>query len=171
MSRTIVFRNRQRARKLNSRALRKIIEPFLASMHGLREYELGIHLIGCEEMQRLNETYLGHQGSTDVITFDYNDPAGAHRLSGEIFICIPEAINQSRRFHVTWQSEVVRYIVHGVLHLSGFDDRAPKDRKRMKRQEDRMMRELDRRFDLDGIGEESPDQKRNRKPRDLRVSS
>ena len=43
-------------------------------------------------------------------------------LHGEIFICVDEAIRQARRFGTIWQSEIVRYLIHGVLHLLGFDD-------------------------------------------------
>jgi len=66
---------------------------------------------------------LRHAGATDVIAFDYS--IRASHLRGEIFICVDEALVQARRFRTTWQSESVRYVVHGVLHLLGFDDRRP----------------------------------------------
>jgi len=69
-------------------------------------------------------------------------------LHGEIFICIGDALAQARRFRTTWQSELVRYLVHGVLHLRGYDDRQPNRRRAMKREEDRLVRELARLFPL-----------------------
>ena len=55
---------------------------------------------------------------------------GAHgvtraTLHGEIFICVDEAVLQARKFRTSWQSEIVRYLVHGVLHLLGHDDSRP----------------------------------------------
>jgi probable rRNA maturation factor len=60
-------------------------------------------------------------------------------------------VAQARRFHVHWQSELVRYIVHGLLHLQGFEDLDPAARRRMKRQEDRLLKHLAGRFDFDDL--------------------
>ena len=48
-----------------------------------------------------------------------------HALHGELFICVDEAVAQAKEFKTSWQSEVVRYVVHGVLHLLGHDDLQP----------------------------------------------
>ena len=69
-------------------------------------------------------------------------------LHGEIFVCLDQAIAQARRFRTSWQSELVRYIVHGVLHLQGQQDLHAAARRRMKREENRLLRQLGRRFDL-----------------------
>jgi rRNA maturation RNase YbeY len=69
-------------------------------------------------------------------------------LHGEIFICLHAAVDQARRFRTTWQSEVVRYLVHGVLHLRGHEDLDAASRRRMKREEDRLLQELAGRFRL-----------------------
>ena len=72
-------------------------------------------------MTRLNETFLHHSGSTDVITFDYASRPNTPILQGEIFVCVDEAVEQARRFCCAWQEEIIRYVIHGVLHLTGFD--------------------------------------------------
>jgi probable rRNA maturation factor len=81
-----------------------------------------------------------------------NAPACAAQASaalhGEIVICVDEALAQARRFRTPWQSELARYLVHGILHLRGFDDRRPAQRRKMKRAEDRFLRQLACRFDL-----------------------
>ncbi len=61
---------------------------------------------------------------------------------GELFVCVDEAMTQAKRFRCTWQAEIVRYIVHGVLHLLGHDDLKPEPRRRMKREENRLVRRL-----------------------------
>lgn len=161
----VVIANRQRTRKIHLPLLKKIAGDLLAEL-AIKKAELGINLVAAPEMTALNETFLNHEGCTDVITFNYADDGGAGSplpvigahgatrptMRGEIFICVDEAILQARKFKTAWQSEVVRYLVHGVLHLLGYDDLRPAARRRMKRVENRLVRELSRRFDLRRLG-------------------
>jgi probable rRNA maturation factor len=73
-------------------------------------------------------------------------------LHGEIFVCLGEALSQSHRFHTTWQGELVRYVVHGMLHLLGYDDLGKSVRRRMKAAEDALVRRLARQFDFRRLG-------------------
>jgi probable rRNA maturation factor len=148
----IAIANRQRVRKINLRLLKKITRELLAELE-LDKAGIGICLVTAPEMTRLNETFLKHKGSTDVITFDHSDPSSqtpdpGPNIHGEIFICVDEAVLQARMFGTSWQSEVVRYLVHGVLHLLGFDDSRAGHRRKMKREENRRLREITRRFPL-----------------------
>jgi probable rRNA maturation factor len=61
---------------------------------------------------------------------------------------VDEAVLQARKFGTHWQSEIVRYVVHGVLHLTGHDDRLSAARRKMKREENRLLTGLSRRFSL-----------------------
>jgi rRNA maturation RNase YbeY len=142
------FFNRQRAVSLKRTLLRRVARSLLEECLGRQDYQLGVHLIGAIEMARLNQTFLGHEGSTDVITFDHQAQAAAGQLYGEIFISMEDAVIQARRFRVAWPSEVTRYLVHGVLHLEGFDDTELAARRAMKRRENRLLKELSTRFDL-----------------------
>jgi probable rRNA maturation factor len=148
MSRDLCLRNRQRLRPVDLKLLRKVIGRLLADLQAAPMFDLTVHLTNAAEMTRLNETKLQHGGSTDVITFDYSIAGPQPMLAGEIFVCVDEALSQARRFRTTWQSELVRYIVHGVLHLQGHDDLKPAARVKMKREENRLVRELAREFDL-----------------------
>ena len=154
----IAIASHQRTRRINLRLLKIIARELLAELE-LEKAEIGICFVAAPEMTRLNETFLKHKGSTDVIAFDYGDisnlggqrfvaapklraltkqcPPGIH---GEIFICVDEAILQARKFGTSWQSEVVRYIIHGVLHLAGFDDHHPKDTARMRSMEEKILK-------------------------------
>jgi len=159
----VIIANRQRVRKINQPLLKKIFITLLEQLE-IEKAEIGICLVSVPEMTRLNETFLQHAGSTDVITFDYlaegradnSLPAAtvvAHGESrpvvhGEIYVCVDEAMVQARRFGTRWQSEVVRYIIHGILHLLGFDDSSPAARRKMKREENRRLQEMTRRFPL-----------------------
>ena len=177
----LTFTNRQRARRLNLAFLRRILRHLLAprSRRGeeaelLRSetsaasprrlpasaYDLCFHFVTAEEMARVNWQFLQHEGSTDVITFDHSQPtapAPAPRrqppapLSGEAFICVADAVKQAREFKTSWQSEVVRYAIHAVLHLRGYDDLQPAKRRVMKREENRLLRGLAAAFDLSDL--------------------
>jgi probable rRNA maturation factor len=147
----LVIANRQRRRKINSRLLREIVGGLLAKLQ-ITDAELGINLVAAREMALVNETFLNHTGSTDVITFDHRETVRKSRVAttihGELFVCVDDAIAQAKEFKTNWQSEVVRYIVHGVLHLLGYDDLKPQLRRTMKREENRLVRLLADRFAL-----------------------
>jgi probable rRNA maturation factor len=156
--------NRQRRRSVDRRRLGRIVNGALAELARSGPADLGISLVAAPEMTRLNESFVRHRGPTDVITFDYTDSGvrpgrGAKRLKhpnpgtrtvieGEIVVCVDEAILQARRFRTTWRLELVRYVIHGILHLLGHDDTTAVARRKMKIEEDRLLREMARRFPL-----------------------
>ncbi len=188
MSKEFSLRNRQGARKVDLRLLRRVISNCLEELVAVSGFDLGIQLVDSTEMARINEGYLGHAGSTDVITFNYGDAAeaggqkgrgsvgasergseaGADEellqpqlnagrwpksgsvdfIHGDIYVCVDEAILQAKEFDTSWQEELVRYVVHGILHLLGYDDQTPQLRQPMKRVEERIVAELARRFPL-----------------------
>jgi probable rRNA maturation factor len=142
--RTLTLRNRQRARPIEMRRVRAILKTLLEESLEIPDYDLGVYLVADAEMTRVNEGYLQHAGTTDVITFDYNEPGRPDWLCGELFVCVDEALRQARRFRVPWETEILRYLVHGVLHLRGYDDLTPAKRRKMKLVENRLVKRLDR---------------------------
>jgi len=164
MSRVLTLRNRQRARAVNLRFLRRIARALLAELLPSGDSDLGVYLVTRVEITRLNETFLRHAGPPDVITFNHAVAADVRRLSnkakqlepphvgcyedihGEIFICVDEAVSQARRFRTNWQSELARYLIHGLLHLHGYDDQRSADHRKMKREENRLLQMLSRQF-------------------------
>jgi probable rRNA maturation factor len=141
----ITISNRQRSRKLNLRLLKEIAAAALDELK-IKEAELGIVLISAKEMASMNEKFLGHEGPTDVITFDYSEKR--KQLHGELFVCVAVAEKQAKEFGTNRQSEIVRYIVHGILHLMGHDDLQAVARKKMKLEERRLVRKLSHSFAL-----------------------
>jgi probable rRNA maturation factor len=149
MSLDLTLRNRQRTRPVATRHLRRMCAALFAELLHLNHAELGLTLVATPEMSRINGQFLHHEGPTDVITFDYSEiPNPGGRLHGELFVCVDEAVRQARRFRTTWQSELVRYVIHGTLHLLGHDDHRAPDRRTMKREENRLLRLLATRFPL-----------------------
>ena len=144
--RELTLLNQQRVKPLRLRRVRELTTAALATLPGIRDWQLAFHFVGARKMARINQTHLQHPGPTDVITFDYNDPAQPDRLVGDIFICVDVAVQQAREFRTTWQAELVRYIVHALLHLCGHDDLSAAPRRRMKQVENRLVRQLGRQF-------------------------
>ena len=152
---SLCLRNRQRACAVDLRLFRKIILVLLNELAAVTSFQIGVCLVETTEITRLNEQFLRHAGSTDVITFNYCPRRRRTVIHGDIFICASEAVKQSRRFRTTWQTELVRYLVHGLLHLQGYDDLTPPARRKMKLEEGRRVRELGRRFELRRLGKRS----------------
>lgn len=90
---------------------------------------LSIVFVGKMRMRRINCDYLKHDYVTDVITF-------AH---GEIIICPSVAKKNARIFQHSLTHELRLYVVHGLLHLAGFNDHAPQDIKRMREWEEKLL--------------------------------
>jgi probable rRNA maturation factor len=143
---SLCFRNRQRVCPIDLRLFRRIVRHALDHHFKPETYELCFHFVEAKEMARVNEEFLDHIGPTDVITFDHR--ADRHGLHGEIFICPEVAVSQAKEFRTSWQEEIVRYAVHGLLHLQGHDDLAVGPRKKMKHEEERIVKELGKQFAL-----------------------
>lgn len=157
------------SRLVDRRQLRQIAIVLLRDLFAVTEANLSVVLMTPAEITRLNENFVGHAGPTDVITFDYRAAilhervaAADDRLDGEICICIEEAKAQAERFHVRWQRELIRYLVHGILHLRGYDDLNPVDRRRMKREENRLLNELAGRCRFESIRSRNAPQSKRR---------
>jgi probable rRNA maturation factor len=138
----LVIRNAQRALPVDGRRLRLSARRLLEELLGLQRYQLGVRLVSANRMAALNKEWLGHEGPTDVITFDHRAETPDLDLHGEIFLCPEIAAVQASQYGATREAEVLRYLVHGVLHLRGFEDHNPDLRRRMKRREDQLLGRL-----------------------------
>ena len=134
-----------KARGLNLPLLRRITKGLVGRFFPNQSREIATSFVAVKKMASLNERFFGHEGPTDVITFDYGQDGG------EIFICPDVAISQAKEFGTTPQMELVRYIVHGLLHLIGYDDRKAVDRTRMKKAEDKWVRWVAAEFPCDKV--------------------
>ncbi|HYE33366.1 MAG TPA: rRNA maturation RNase YbeY [Methylomirabilota bacterium] len=145
--------NRQRIKPLNPVFVRRLTRLIL-QRQGIKAYEVGLVFVEPKEMAYINENFLDHKGSTDVITFDYSGESAYpsdQRLTGEIVISVADAIEQAALFRTTWQSEVIRYVAHGILHLLGYDDLEPKARSMMKKAENDLVAWLQEQVDFAGL--------------------
>lgn len=93
-----------------------------------------INIIFCSDNYILdvNQKYLQHDYFTDIITFDYCE---GDKLSGDLFISIDSVRENAQEFGTEFEEELNRVMVHGVLHLIGYDDHCEKDIKMMRKKE------------------------------------
>jgi len=129
----IRIRNQQRSKSLNLRRIRKDLAR-AASLLCLADTELSILFVGSARMKSLNAEYRGIPRETDVLSFAMNEgqsfPPRASRLTphsspsltlGDIVISVPRASRQAREYGVAFPEELRRLLIHGLLHLAGFD--------------------------------------------------
>jgi len=100
----------------------------VAKNHNKQVGELSIIFVSDDEILSINQQYLNHNYFTDIITFDYSFD---RIIVGDIFISIDTVKTNSQKFRTDYGEELLRVIIHGVLHLIGFKDKNPKDKKEM----------------------------------------
>ncbi|MFN8256444.1 MAG: rRNA maturation RNase YbeY [Bacteroidales bacterium] len=93
-----------------------------------------INYIFCsdEYLKAININYLGHDYYTDIITFNYNEK---EKLNADIFISIERVEDNAAKFNVNFLDELLRVMIHGILHLVGFKDESSTDKKKMREEE------------------------------------
>lgn len=94
---------------------------------------LQINFVISDYILWLNNEYLSHNFSTDIITFNYSEEN--YKFDGEIFISIDDALKNAEKYKVSLDVELLRLIIHGLLHLKGYDDIDKAHRKIMKKEE------------------------------------
>jgi len=108
--------------RLQETLLHSIEEEVNARVSGRGEGEISIRFVADEEIQRLNRMYRGKDAVTDVLSFGYDEPNGP---KGDVAISIAQAKRQAEKGDL--ELELTDLIVHGVLHVLGFDHEQPKD--------------------------------------------
>lgn len=107
---------------------------------GVTQAEISVTVVDDTEMHELNRRYLDHDYPTDVLSFVLEDSDGY--LSGEIIVSSDTAIERSVEFGWTAEEELTLYVLHGTLHLVGYDDKKSTDRARMREKEAHYLRLL-----------------------------
>jgi probable rRNA maturation factor len=108
---------------------------------GVREYEISLAFVDNPTIHRLNQRYLQHDEPTDVLSFPLSE-ANAAKLAGELVVGaeVAQAQAQERRHDV--QAELALYVIHGLLHLCGHDDKSTAAAARMRERERHYLHQL-----------------------------
>nr|WP_308571906.1 rRNA maturation RNase YbeY [uncultured Prevotella sp.] len=104
----------------------------VAAAHGREIGEIGYMFVNDEKMLEANKQYLGHDYYTDIITFDDDED---DVLNGDILISLDTVKSNAEKFHKSYDNELHRVIIHGILHLCGINDKGPGEREIMEANE------------------------------------
>jgi rRNA maturation RNase YbeY len=115
------------------RVISRLIQHF-----GLQFISIEVNIVNSKIVLELNKLYLKHNYKTDILTFNYSSAETV--LEGEIYISIDDALENSKRFKNSLNEELKRLIIHGILHLIGYNDNSPNQKKRMKEMEDKSLK-------------------------------
>ena len=128
----IQVRFQKRFLGVNARWVRRVLSKTLA-FEKKANGSIGVFLVDNKEIRKINKRYLSHDYATDVISFGLDE---SDHL-GDLAVSAPMAKSVAAELGISFKEELARYLVHGTLHLLGYDDKNSKDKKRMfKRQED-----------------------------------
>lgn len=143
--------------RLRTGAVRTLVEEVLSS-EGIRWASVGVVFCGDERIADLNREWLDHQGPTDVISFNLSGHPAEHPaapehtvqerpepLEGEIYVDLAQAARQAPGFGVSLEEELRRLIIHGTLHLTGWDDAEEEEAARMRERQEELVAALQER--------------------------
>ena len=108
----------------------------VAKSYGRRVGEVGYMFVNDDKILEVNREYLGHDYYTDVITFDYDED---DVVSGDVVISLDTVASNAQLFNKTYEEELYRVIIHGILHLCGINDKGPGEREQMEAAENKAL--------------------------------
>lgn len=121
-----------------------MVETWLGEVAAVHNRRIGnVNYLFCndEEILRVNREFLHHDYFTDIITFDYSY---RDKIGGDLFISLDTVLSNSQGEGEDYSRELLRVIVHGVLHLCGIDDKGPGEREIMEAEENKALEIFDR---------------------------
>jgi len=128
---TRVFYEHRHAPKFDHGTLALLVRRILRE-EGKKSDNINVVLVDDEYLKEVNKKFLNHDHRTDVISFDVGEDG---IIDGEIYVSVDRAIVQARRYNVSLEKEITRLIIHGILHLSGWDDASRSQKLRMRKRE------------------------------------
>lgn len=121
-------------------SVRSILRRTKRSLRMSATNRVGVVFCDAGTIRRINRTYRNHNQPTDVLSFSYRDQrVGTSDIIGEIFICIPVARKQAKRFKHSFEDEVCLLAVHGLLHIMGFNHHTKEQARKMRKREDTIL--------------------------------
>ena len=123
--------------KLQKKDLKKIIISFFEYHHITFEY-IDINFLNNDEMLIINQQYLNHNFDTDIITFDLS--TYQNHIIADIYINLDMMDLNAQKFKQPIDNECVRLIIHGLLHLIGYNDKTPEHKKKMRQLENQFIK-------------------------------
>jgi len=123
--------------------IKKAVEATLRSEKARVAGELNVIFVDRKRMLQLNKQFLAHAWDTDVIAFNYDGaPEGADAPFGDVFVSVFQARKQAEELGHSVLEEILTLVVHGTLHLLGYDDATKKQKAAMFKKQDAVLTEL-----------------------------
>jgi len=123
--------------------IRRWIEAVLAAEHNTADVELTVRIVGLDEMAELNTRYRHKTGPTNILSFPFEAPAGVElNLLGDLVIAAPVVLDEARQQHKTETAHWAHMVVHGTLHLLGYDHQVAVEAEDMEAREIRILQNL-----------------------------
>ena len=113
------------------------------SSEGFKEGEINYIFCDDEYLNKLNIEFLNHDTLTDIISFDYTV---GKELQGDIFVSVVRVKDNAKDLEVSFEDEIERVIVHGVLHFCGYKDKTDEDKKEMRAKESHYLNRRNQKF-------------------------
>ncbi|MGN0028666.1 MAG: rRNA maturation RNase YbeY [Marinilabiliaceae bacterium] len=132
----ISFENEDVELKLKNKLILKKWIKQVAESYGFKTGDLTYIFCSDDKILEVNRQYLQHDYYTDVITFDYDEDGV---VSGDMFISVDTVRTNAEQYAPSFDDEMHRVIIHGVLHLCGLKDKAPDDEKKMRAAEEKAL--------------------------------
>ena len=108
----------------------------VAATYGKKVGDISYIFCSDEKILEVNRQYLQHDYYTDIITFDYTE---GNRIAGDLFISLDTVRTNAEQFGATYDTELHRVIIHGILHLCGINDKGPGEREIMEQAENKAL--------------------------------
>lgn len=137
--------NLHKSYKLNERSAQNIALKILRMIGKEKNAELELVFLDDRSIRRFNKRYKLEDRSTDVLSFRIDRREFGQKIFlGEIMISLDTALRNSKTFAASFKDEVTLYIIHGVLHLFGYDDENAKDRRKMVKKQNLILKRLNK---------------------------
>jgi len=126
----------------SKKKLEQKIEHILKQLKKNRA-SISVHIIGDKKMTALNYQHRGKKKPTDVLSFATNEGEGLPSDDwGDVFICLPQVKRQAKEYNISWKEEFHRMLIHGILHLFGYDHMEEKEAKKMFRLQEKFLTKI-----------------------------
>lgn len=129
--------NLQKLHFIDKNRVKKLISSILKIEK--KNAELNLVFTDNKKIKKINKTFLGHNFATDVISFAYNNSSLENNISGEIIISVEMAVKLAQKLKCTIEGEIALYLVHGLLHLLGYNDKLKRDARKMHQREKELL--------------------------------
>lgn len=142
--------NQQKIKRINFNKIKKYLKNISVlisseknphKIQNLSSKKTSILFCSNKIIKKLNKKFFNRRAATDVIVFPLDDTFDSDYL-GEIIISVEEAVKAGKKYGNTWQKEMILYLIHGILHLLGYDDIQTKRRKIMGEKQEKILSEL-----------------------------